>query len=299
MASDTGSVLYQIQLLFGYLMKSQKKYYDTMPLCKVLRGFDGQPLPVGEQQDVNEFCARLFDQLEQNLKGSNAEKCIDSAFGGTLTNQMISSECAHKSEREEAFHTVSLTVKNKSSLKESLELYVKGDILDGDNKWLCSECDAKRAALKRSCFGKLSKYLILHLSRFEFDFNAMRRKKLNSRFEFPLNLNMQKYTKEGIAHIEAQKAREKKLDALIAKSEQIEEYEEEIEIEQETKKNETQTIENEADSSEQTVETQTETKENEETNNKKTTKKIIKSRKIELSDSENELLKELNLSLQS
>ncbi len=45
-------------------MKSQKKYYiiyDTMPLCRVLKGFDGQPLPVGEQQDVNEFCPRLCD----------------------------------------------------------------------------------------------------------------------------------------------------------------------------------------------------------------------------------------------
>merc|ERR1712130_537549 len=211
--AENDSVLYQIQLLFGYLMKSQKKYYDTMPLCRVLRGFDGQPLPVGEQQDVNEFCARLFDQLESSLKSDNQKTtCIDDAFGGTLSNQMISSECSHKSERLEAFHTVSLTVKNKSSLKESLESYVKGDILDGDNKWLCSECNAKRAALKRSCFGKLSKYLILHLSRFEFDFNAMRRKKLNSRFEFPLNLNMQKFTKEGLAQIEAQKRREEQRD---------------------------------------------------------------------------------------
>ena len=86
--------------------------------------------------------------------------------------------CGHKSEREEAFHTVSLTVKNKGSLKDSLELYVKCDILDGDNKWQCGKCDSKRAALKRSCFGKLPKYLMLHLSRFGFDFNAMRRKKL-------------------------------------------------------------------------------------------------------------------------
>merc|ERR1712233_239546 len=30
----------------------------------------------------------------------------------------------------------------------------------------------------------------------------MRRKKLNTRFEFPLNLNMTKYTKEGLAHYE-------------------------------------------------------------------------------------------------
>merc|ERR1712228_198953 len=184
------------------------------------------------QQDVNEFCARLFDQLETNLKGTNCSKCIDFAFGGTLINQMISQEmeeCGHKSEREEAFHTVSLTVKNKTSLKESLELYVKGDILDGDNKWLCSKCDKKRAALKRSCFGKLSKYLILHLSRFEFDFNAMRRKKLNSRFEFPFNLNMEKYTKEGLARAEAEKEKEKQRDLEKKKKKNKDKNEEEKE----------------------------------------------------------------------
>merc|ERR1719242_1259073 len=171
------SVLYQVQLLFGYLMKSQKAYYDTLPLCSVLRGFDGEPLPVGEQQDVNEFCARLFDQLETQLVDTNEMGCIDSVFGGSLISQMISTEeCGHKSEREEAFHTVSLTVKDKATLNEALELFVKGDILDGDNKWLCSQCNAKKAALKRSCFGKLSKFLILHLSRFEFDFNTMRRR---------------------------------------------------------------------------------------------------------------------------
>ena len=37
---EESSVLYRVQLLFGYLLKSQK-YYDTMPLCRVLRGFTG------------------------------------------------------------------------------------------------------------------------------------------------------------------------------------------------------------------------------------------------------------------
>merc|ERR1712228_963488 len=118
-------------------------------------------------------------------------------------------------------------------LKESLELYVKGDILDGDNKWLCSKCDKKRAALKRSCFGKLSKYLILHLSRFEFDFNAMRRKKLNSRFEFPFNLNMEKYTKEGLARAEAEKEKEKQRDLEKKKKKNKEKKDDEEEEEEE------------------------------------------------------------------
>ena len=38
-----------------------------MPLCKVFRGMDGEPLQLGVQQDVNEFCNRLFDQLEGDI----------------------------------------------------------------------------------------------------------------------------------------------------------------------------------------------------------------------------------------
>eukprot|EP01084_Bolivina_argentea_P023875 44591_1 len=115
---------------------------------------------------------------------------------------MISQEeCGHRAERIETFHTVSLTVANKTNLMSSMDLFIKGDILDGDNKWICGQCgpNTKVAALKRACFGTLPKYLILHLSRFEFDFNTMRRKKINSRFEFPQKINMKKYTKEGIA----------------------------------------------------------------------------------------------------
>ena len=80
--------------------------------------------------------------IRKNLKGTNNSKCIHQAFGGTIINQMISQEdCGHRSEREEVFHTVSLIVKNKTSLKESLELYVKGDVLDGGNKWHCGKCE--------------------------------------------------------------------------------------------------------------------------------------------------------------
>merc|ERR1712129_629518 len=60
------------------------------------------------------------------------------------------------------------------------------------------------------------------------DFNAMRRKKLNSRFEFPLNLNMQKFTKEGLAQIErAEKKKKSK------KGKDDEKKKEDVEVEEE------------------------------------------------------------------
>lgn len=40
-------------------------------------------------------------------------------------------------------------MKNKQSLQESLEVYVKGEVLDGDNLFYCSTCSAHVEAVKR------------------------------------------------------------------------------------------------------------------------------------------------------
>ena len=51
--------------------------------------------------------------------------------------QNISRECPHRSERTEPFTMLTAEVKNKSSLEDSLELYVTGELLAGDNKYAC------------------------------------------------------------------------------------------------------------------------------------------------------------------
>ena len=60
-------------------------------------------------------------------------------------------------------------------------------------------CGEKRAALKRCCLSGLPAHLLLHLKRFEFDFDAMRKFKINDFFAFPMQLNLFPYTKEGLA----------------------------------------------------------------------------------------------------
>lgn len=58
-------------------------------------------------------------------------------------NQIISLECPHTTERVEPFFTLSVEVKNQSKLEKSLELFIQDDILEGDNKYHCSQCNAK------------------------------------------------------------------------------------------------------------------------------------------------------------
>jgi ubiquitin C-terminal hydrolase len=154
---------------------------------------------VGQQQDADEFMNMLLDRLEGILKRTQEEKLLSQFFGGALSNQIISKDCTHVSEREENFFTLSLDIKNKKSILESLALYVEGDMLEGDNKFHCSECNAKVDALKRCCVKNLPDNLIVHLKRFEFDLETMKRIKLNDSCQFPMILDMEPYTKEGLA----------------------------------------------------------------------------------------------------
>lgn len=198
------SLLYQMQVIFGHLQESERKYYDMQDFCNAYK-CDGQPTNTSIQMDVDEFLTMLFDKLERSLKKNNILKDF---FGGTIINQIISKGCEHTAEREEGFFTLSLEVKDKKNILESLDLYVEGDMLEGDNRYFCSTCSAKVDALKRCCVKTLPNTLIIHQKRFEFDLELMKRTKLNDCLEFPKRLNMEAYTKEGLARSEASKQAE-------------------------------------------------------------------------------------------
>ena len=84
---------------------------------------------------------------------------------------------------------VSVEVRNKRDLVESLQSYVSGELLEADNQWSCEACGCKRDAVKRACFrgAELPNTLCVHLKRFEFDYETMQRHKIKSVSSFPWN----------------------------------------------------------------------------------------------------------------
>lgn len=146
-----------------------------------------------------------MDRLEGLIKGSPQENTINEHFGGKYANEIICKDCPHFSEREEPFMNVALQVKGKKTVQESLEAYVTGDLLEGDNAFFCDKCDKKVTALKRACIKKLPRTLVLALKRFEYNFDTMQRVKCNDYCDFPMLLDMEPYTQEGLKRIEKQK----------------------------------------------------------------------------------------------
>jgi len=192
---EKDTVLFQLQVLFSFLALSQKKYFDTKPLCSVFKD-GGEPLNVGEQKDVNEFCGMLFDELEAS--GPEADKVTKDSYGGTILNQIICKECNYTSNSPENFFMLSVDIKNKENLQEALELYIASDTLTGENQYYCQDCAKKSDAVKRCVIKDLPNTLIIHLKRFEFNFETFTKTKLNDYCAFPLELDMSAYTEKGL-----------------------------------------------------------------------------------------------------
>jgi ubiquitin C-terminal hydrolase len=88
-----------------------------------------------------------------------------------------------------------LNVIGKGDIYSSLSDFVAGEVLSDYN---CETCGKKEETLKRMCLGKLSNTIIVHLKRFELNYDTFRREKVNDRLEFPLDLDLFPYSIEGM-----------------------------------------------------------------------------------------------------
>ena len=192
------SLLYQVKVLICSLIHSEKECYEPAGFCLAFKGYDGESINPRIQQDVDEFLSLLLDKLETELKDTGCDDLIRKHVGGVLVHEIESCEESfpYNSEREEHFFRISLDVKNKKNIAEALDLFVKPDVLDGDNKYFCDKYNAKISAKKRCRIRELEKTVIIHLKRFEFDLDTMQRVKVNDYCEFPMDINLKPWCKD-------------------------------------------------------------------------------------------------------
>lgn len=203
------NLLHQLKCIFVALNESEKQYFNPKGFCHAFKDWDGNPTNVFEQMDADEFLNMFLDRLENLVKGTKQQHFIKNLFGGCVSNELICKGCPHYSEREEPFTTISLQVKNKKSIFQSLNAFIEGEMLEGENAYMCSTCNKKVNTLKRTCLKKLPNHLIIVMKRFEFDYETMVKMKLNDYCEFPNKLNLEPYTQQGLRKAEKAKKAEK------------------------------------------------------------------------------------------
>ncbi|KAH9867833.1 hypothetical protein IAQ61_007137 [Plenodomus lingam] len=193
-ATGSQKLLVETQRLFTQMQQSVSRSADPRDFAACIRSFEQTPIDITVQMDVDEFFNLLFDQWEKQLVKAEDKRNFRSFYGGQTLNQIKSKECDHVSERTESFFTVQCDVQGKANLRESLGAFIKGDVMEGDNKYKCESCGGRLVdAVKRTCLKDVPDNLILHLKRFDFDLNDWSRRKIYDHFEFPDSFDISEY----------------------------------------------------------------------------------------------------------
>ncbi|XP_050076338.1 probable ubiquitin carboxyl-terminal hydrolase FAF [Anopheles maculipalpis] len=196
-------ILKYVMVIFCYLGHSALQYYVPRGLWRHFK-LQGEPVNLREQQDAVEFFMSLFESIDEGLKALNCEQLMAATLGGCFSDQKICQDCPHRYSKDEPFSVLSVDIRNHSSLTDSLEQYVRGEILEGADAYHCDKCDEKVVTVKRLCVSKLPPVLAIQLKRFEYDYERVCAIKYNDYFEFPRVLDMEPYTVSGLAKLEGE-----------------------------------------------------------------------------------------------
>lgn len=124
-------LLVETKRLFANLQNSYRRASDPRDFAETVRSIDGNPIDISIQMDADEFCNLLLDQWEGQIQSGDAKKAFRSFYGGQTVNQIKSYECEHVSERVEGFSVIQCDVRGHTNLTNSLEAFVKGDVMEG------------------------------------------------------------------------------------------------------------------------------------------------------------------------
>jgi hypothetical protein len=182
----------QLQRLFGLLQLSTLREVDTVALT---RSFGWEGSEVFQQQDVQELTRVLFDALEETFKGTQVENIIDELYGGEMVDYLRCLDVDYQSERVDKFLDFSVAIvpfgasTAMRSLTECIEMFLRPEILDGDNKYYAEQFDRRVDAIKGLKFGRLPQIMSVQLKRFVYDFSGEEvvQKKLNDVVKFPVS----------------------------------------------------------------------------------------------------------------
>ncbi|PHH77273.1 hypothetical protein CDD80_755 [Ophiocordyceps camponoti-rufipedis] len=187
-------LLFLTQRVFGAMQETYRRFVDPSDLVSSIKTYEDTVIDIHNQMDVDEFYSLLFDRWEGELLEPEDKRKLRSFYGGQLVQQVKSNECEHISERLEPFAAIQCDIKGKGTLQESLQAYVDGEIMEGDNKYKCSTCDRHVDAVKRACLKDVPDNVIFHLKRFDFNLRTLQRSKINDSFSFPSTIDLRPYT---------------------------------------------------------------------------------------------------------
>ncbi|NWX13210.1 UBP36 hydrolase, partial [Aegotheles bennettii] len=151
----------------------------------------------GRQEDAHEFLRYTIDAMQRAcLNGctkldrqTQATTLVHQIFGGYLRSRVKCSVCKTVSDTYDPFLDLALEIRHAANIVRALELFVRPDVLGGDNAYMCARCKKKVTASKRFSIHRASNVLTISLKRFA-DFGGG---KITKDVGYPELLNIRPY----------------------------------------------------------------------------------------------------------
>lgn len=154
----------------------------------------------GMHQDAEEFMSYLLNSINEYFSSSaSGSNTIQDNFQGKYKHTIKCLTCNSSKDTYEAFLSLQIPVtRNFKNLSKALNNLIESpnkEILKGDNKFQCDNCNDKVRAERSVNIDELPNVLILHLKRYEYSEKENTLTKLFNRLEYPLNLKIEKMNK--------------------------------------------------------------------------------------------------------
>ncbi|CCC67995.1 hypothetical protein NCAS_0A14370 [Naumovozyma castellii] len=155
------------------------------------------------QQDAHEFLNFLLNELSEYLQNhishpSNKptdipfKNYVIDLFQGVLTNRIKCLTCDNITSRDEPFLDFPIGVKGDENIdiQDVLRCYHTREMLNGSNKFYCSQCCGLQEAERIVGLKQLPHTLALHLKRFKYSEEQNTNIKLFNKVQYPLKLDV-------------------------------------------------------------------------------------------------------------
>jgi ubiquitin carboxyl-terminal hydrolase 48 len=146
-----------------------------------------------EMQDPNEFARLLLDRMDESFQRDSAElrNLLPSIFRGTFEFATKCMQCQKVSRRQENFMDINVPMMPLTSsakevtIEQLLAEYFKPEKLDGENKYMCGECNDICDAERSISFVATPPVLNIQLARYVFNLKTYRKQKLMNKVMLP------------------------------------------------------------------------------------------------------------------
>jgi len=181
------STMYPLALLFYKMSKTHRPY--TSPTDFLTKFFEtGSISQPHSQQDAIEFYTILINKLlSENLS------TIYGLFQSKIQEKIIEGQSNIITTTTQLYHSISLRISGFKNLEASLADYFKFEQIPN---YFSESLNRNTTVKKISKIVESPVVLVLQLSRFSYNFERGRREKINTRFEFPDDLDIGPYIEE-------------------------------------------------------------------------------------------------------